>query len=64
MSARKGGQPPLDPAAPSVSVHVRVTSPQYDRLYAQAHQQRVTVPEVIRRKLTAPLEPTEDDDQG
>jgi hypothetical protein len=36
---------------PSKSVHVRVSSSQYDRLEQHADASRVTVPEFIRRRL-------------
>ena len=62
MPSHKGGQPPLDPQHPSVSVHVRVPGPQYDALYHQASVARVTVPELIRRLLARPEPPADDED--
>jgi hypothetical protein len=50
MSRR--GRPPLDAEDPdgSVSVNLRLPSRQYDALHAEARQQRVSVPELIRRR--------------
>ena len=45
------GRPPLNPADPSTSVHLRLTGGQYDRLYQQARQQRVSVTALIRKSL-------------
>jgi hypothetical protein len=52
-SVKRGWRPALDPNNPhsSTSVHVTLTGPAYDEIYAQAQRDRVTVPEVIRRKL-------------
>jgi hypothetical protein len=65
-TTRRGGQPPLDPSSPSTSVHLRLPSVEYDALYAQASHERVTVPEIIRRKIREPAPPggatPEDDD--
>lgn len=47
------GRPPLDDADPSVGVYVRMPSRQYDDLYTKAHDERVSVPEIIRRSLDA-----------
>ncbi len=52
MQTRRMGRPPLDEQDdPSTSVHVRMTAKSYDELYAEARQQRVTVPELIRRRV-------------
>jgi hypothetical protein len=46
---RRGrGRPPLDPHDPSVDVHVRVPSRQYDALYRRARDARLTVAEYLR----------------
>lgn len=47
----KRGRPSLDPDRPSVPVQVRLPSPQYDALWAEARRQDMTVPELIRRTL-------------
>ena len=51
------GRPPLQRGDPSVSVHVRVPSSQYDRLDQRAKAERVNIPELIRRRMA-------DDDEG
>jgi hypothetical protein len=48
---KRGGRPPLDPDDPSVDVHVRLPSKQYDAVYRLAQHARVTVPEMFRRGL-------------
>ena len=48
---RRPGRPPLDPDDPSTTVNVRLPGREYDRLYTIAQQQRLTVPEMIRRAL-------------
>jgi hypothetical protein len=49
---RRRGRPPLDTADPTtVQVQVRLPTRQYDRLYARATAQRVTVPELVRRAV-------------
>ena len=53
------GRPPLQRGEPSVSVHLRVTGSQYDRLEQRARDARVNVPELIRRRLK-----NGDDDEG
>ena len=45
------GRPPLDRDDPSVKVCVSVPSRQYDDLYQRAREERVSVPELIRRSL-------------
>jgi len=54
------GRPPLQRGEPSVSVHVRVTGSQYDRLEQCARGARVNVPELIR-ELIARRIPRDDD---
>ena len=50
---RPGGRPPLDPSDPdgSTDVHVRLPVREYDELYAAARASRVSVPELIRRRV-------------
>lgn len=48
---RPPGRPPLDATDPSVDVHVRLPSKQYDAAYTKALAARLTVPELIRRTL-------------
>lgn len=45
------GRPPLDPADPSIDVHFRLPSKQYDEAFRHAQEARLTVPEWIRRKV-------------
>jgi hypothetical protein len=45
------GHPPLDDEDPSVPVHVKMPSKQYDDTYARAAAARVSVPEQIRRDM-------------
>lgn len=48
---KRPGRRPLDENDPSVDVHLRLPSKQYDAVYEQASRERVTVQEVIRRKI-------------
>jgi hypothetical protein len=48
---RKPGRPPLDDRDPSVNVSIKMPSRQYDALFEQAQRERVSLPEVIRRRL-------------
>jgi hypothetical protein len=50
---KRRGRPPLDPDDPSVSVSVRMASKHYDAICAQAGHDRRTLPETIRRALSA-----------
>jgi len=50
---RRNGRPPLDPNNATTSVHLKLSAPHYDALYAEARRQRVSVHEVIRRTLVA-----------
>jgi hypothetical protein len=45
------GRPALAPDDPSVSVHLRLPSSQYDELYARARAERSSVAEVIREAV-------------
>jgi len=47
------GRPRLDDDDESVPVHVTMTTRQYNETYARAQQARVSVPEIIRRDVTA-----------
>jgi hypothetical protein len=61
ISERKGGKgtmkrtgrPPLDEHDPSVYVGVTLPSKQYDTLCERAIREKVSVPEIIRRDLSA-----------
>jgi len=46
---RRTGRPPLQTDSPSVPVTVRVPATRYDALCAQAHRERSTVSDVLRR---------------
>jgi hypothetical protein len=50
--AKRNGRP-LDPDDPSVSVHVRVPSREYDAIATQALREGLSVAEVLRRQLKA-----------
>ena len=54
---RRRGRPPVDPDDPSVDVHLMLPSKAYDRAYAIASGQGLTVPEVLRRALRLPPPP-------
>jgi hypothetical protein len=47
----KRGRPPLSDEGPSTDVVVALPPSVYDRLYRESVAERVSVPEVIRRKL-------------
>jgi hypothetical protein len=49
----KPGRPPLDADDPTVNIHIRIPSKQYDEAFRLASSQKVTVPEMIRRALKA-----------
>jgi hypothetical protein len=49
---RRRGRPRLDPAGPSIDVHVRLGPRQYDQVYTQARRQRSSVAALIRHALT------------
>jgi hypothetical protein len=48
---KRPGRPPLDTAGSSVAVTLRIPSKDYDRVFIEAHRGRVTVSELLRRKL-------------
>ena len=60
--SRIRGRPPLDRRDTSVSVHVRLPARAYDRMYQQAKDAKVTVPEVIRRRM-AETRPVDEDER-
>lgn len=47
----KRGRPPLSDEGPSTDVVVALPPSVYDRLFQESIAERVSVPEVIRRKL-------------
>jgi len=49
----KRGRPRLDHNDQTVGVHIKLPSRQYDEACQQAKQQRVSLPEYIRRALKA-----------
>ena len=64
MADRPTGRPPLQRGDPSVSVHLRVPSSQYDAAYQRAKTVGVSVPEFLRRASWAALRPPDDDGDG
>jgi hypothetical protein len=58
---RPTGRPPLRRGDPSVSVHLRVPTSQYDAAYQRAARVGVSVPEFLRRASWAALRPRDDD---
>jgi hypothetical protein len=63
-SSRRPGRPPLAANAPSVSVHIRLPAPDYDRAYAAARHERLTVPAWIRQRVTGRVPPREDEEES
>jgi hypothetical protein len=59
---RPPGRPRLDPSDESVSIHVRVPSRHYDAVYQAAQSARVSVPELIRRRVQRHDDDLDDDD--
>jgi hypothetical protein len=53
MTIPRRGRPRLDPKdpEPSSEVHVRISSKQYDSVYAIASGRRITVSELVRQAL-------------
>jgi hypothetical protein len=51
MSEPKRGRPPIANDDPSVGVHLRLPSKQYDSIYERAQRAKTTVPDLIRRVL-------------
>jgi hypothetical protein len=50
---RRPGRPPLDEQCRSVPVCIKMPSRQYDELYERAQRDRVSIPEMIRRRIAA-----------
>jgi predicted HicB family RNase H-like nuclease len=50
------GRPSVSPKEASTDVHLTMSDSLYDQAYQRAAQQRVSVPEVIRRALVKDLE--------
>lgn len=50
----KRGRPRLDAVSPTTQVTVYVSVKQLDDLCREAHHARVSVPELIRRKMDGP----------
>lgn len=48
---RRPGRPPLSDDGPTKPVCFALSCEKYDRLYARARRERITVPELIRRAL-------------
>jgi hypothetical protein len=61
MKAR-GHPPRVDDGEPSTPVNVRLSSSEYDYVYAKAQRDRVSVPDVVRRGLAKLLEDDDDDE--
>jgi len=53
---RRGGRPPISTTGQSASVYVTLDPDDYDRAYAVASRDRVSMPEVLRRALRKFLE--------
>ena len=58
----KPGRPPVDRTDPSVPVHVKLPSRQYDAVFVRAAAAGVSVPEIVRRDLRRASRYDEDDD--
>ena len=52
---KRRGRPRLDAADTSVSLHVRISAKQFDRLYGEASRQRVTLADLIRAAIATQL---------
>jgi len=50
---KRPGRPRLDPTAHTVPVHLKLSAAQYDATWRRAQRDGVTVPERIRRDITA-----------
>jgi hypothetical protein len=57
---RRRGRPPIREGDRSIPVSVALPSRDYDRVYQRASQQRVKVPELIRRVVLLHLGPDTD----
>jgi predicted HicB family RNase H-like nuclease len=60
MSApsKRRGRPRLEPAEASASVnlHIRISAKQFDRLYGEASNQKVSLADLVRAAITAKLQ--------
>jgi hypothetical protein len=57
------GRRPLDEQdVLSASLHVRLSARRYDELYADARHARVSVPELVRRRLRTRRDEARDDE--
>lgn len=50
-TSKRVGRPPLADNDPSANVQLRVPGSLYDRIYAEASRERLSVPDIIRRAL-------------
>lgn len=50
-TSNRRGRPSLSRHEPSADIHLTVPESVYDRVYARASEERVSVPEVLRRLL-------------
>jgi hypothetical protein len=48
---RAPGRPSLDAAAPSTGLHLKLSTPDYDRLDRIARQRRESIQSIIRREV-------------
>jgi len=58
--ARRMGRPPLDIRYPSVSVTTSLPANVYDRICKQAQQQHVSVADMLRQRLRADDDATDE----
>jgi hypothetical protein len=56
MGRPRRGRPPLSDGEPSESVHIRLPASLYDRAFAAASQDRISIPELIRRAVQRELQ--------
>jgi hypothetical protein len=59
---RRPGRPPLSPDEGSVKICLTVPTRKYDALDAQAREERVSIPELVRRSLNRRATPNDDDE--
>ena len=59
---QKPGRPPLDSTSPSVPVHVKLPSREYDAAFLRAAAAGVSVPEILRRDMRRAASHDEDED--
>ena len=63
MTDTKRGRPPLTPEAIPARVQVRVAPADYDRAYAVAQRDGISVAQVLRQGLRRELDATDPDDE-